>query len=157
MLEKETATHSSVLAWRIPGTAEPRGLPSLGSHRVGLDWSDLATAAAATWCLHVSNCLKTKQSLKEIHLLFWKNLKLTKKVARIFSIFMNHLRLSFLHDNSSSLNVLVNFLQARIFCYLITYYHQIQETYLDTGLPPHLHTPFQFSTIVPITSLYERI
>ena len=34
-LEKEMATHSSVLAWRIPGTAEPGGLPSLGSHRVG--------------------------------------------------------------------------------------------------------------------------
>ena len=37
VLEKETATHSSVLAWRIPGTAEPRGLPSMGSHRVGHD------------------------------------------------------------------------------------------------------------------------
>ena len=36
------ATHSSVLAWRIPGTGEPSGLPSLGSHRVGHDWSDLA-------------------------------------------------------------------------------------------------------------------
>ena len=36
-LEKETATHSSVLAWRIPGTAEPGGLPSMGSHRVGHD------------------------------------------------------------------------------------------------------------------------
>ena len=36
-LEKEMATHSSVLAWRIPGTAEPGGLPSLGSHRVGHD------------------------------------------------------------------------------------------------------------------------
>ena len=40
--EKEMATHSSVLAWRIPGTGEPGGLPSLGSHRVGHDWSDLA-------------------------------------------------------------------------------------------------------------------
>ena len=40
-------THSSVLAWRIPGTGEPGGLPSLGSHRVGHDWSDLAAAAAA--------------------------------------------------------------------------------------------------------------
>ena len=36
-LEKEMATHSSVLAWRIPGTREPGGLPSLGSHRVGHD------------------------------------------------------------------------------------------------------------------------
>ena len=36
-MEKEMATHSSVLAWRIPGTAEPGGLPSMGSHRVGHD------------------------------------------------------------------------------------------------------------------------
>ena len=36
-LEKEMATHSSVLSWRIPGTGEPGGLPSLGSHRVGHD------------------------------------------------------------------------------------------------------------------------
>ena len=40
------ATHSSVLAWRIPGTVEPGGLPSMGSHRVGHDWSDLAAATA---------------------------------------------------------------------------------------------------------------
>ena len=40
------ATHSSVLAWRIPGTGEPGGLPSMGSHRVGHDWSDLAAVAA---------------------------------------------------------------------------------------------------------------
>ena len=40
------ATHSSVLAWRIPGTGEPGGLPSLGSHRVGHNGSDLAAAAA---------------------------------------------------------------------------------------------------------------
>ena len=44
-LEKETATHSSVLAWRIPGMGEPGGLPSTGFHRVGHDWSDLAAAA----------------------------------------------------------------------------------------------------------------
>ena len=44
-LEKEMATHSSVLAWRIPGTGEPGGLPSMGSHRVGHDWCDLAVAA----------------------------------------------------------------------------------------------------------------
>ena len=51
-LEKEMATQSSVLAWRNPGTGEPGGLPSMGSHRVGLDWSDLAAAAARVprWC-----------------------------------------------------------------------------------------------------------
>ena len=46
-LEKKMATHSSVLAWRIPGTGKPGGLPSMGLHRVGHDWGDLAAAAAA--------------------------------------------------------------------------------------------------------------
>ena len=44
-LEKEMATHSSILARRIPGTGKPGGLPSMGSHRVGHDWSNLAAAA----------------------------------------------------------------------------------------------------------------
>ena len=43
--EKEMASHSSVFAWRIPGTEEPGGLQSMGSHRVGHDWSDAAAAA----------------------------------------------------------------------------------------------------------------
>ena len=45
-LEKEMATHSSVLAWRIPGMGEPGRLPSMGSHRARHDWSDAAAAAA---------------------------------------------------------------------------------------------------------------
>ena len=49
--EKTMATHSSTLAWRIPGTGEPGGLPSMGSHRVGHDCSDLAAAAAAVTVL----------------------------------------------------------------------------------------------------------
>ena len=44
-MEKEMATHSSILAWRIPGIGEPGRLPSMVSHRVGHNWSDLA-------CLH---------------------------------------------------------------------------------------------------------
>ena len=61
-LEKEMATHSSVLAWRIPGTGKPGGLPSMGSHRVGHDWSDLAAAAVAAaqsrclWAFPSNNC-----------------------------------------------------------------------------------------------------
>ena len=47
------ATHSSILAWRIPGTGEPGGLPSMGSHRVGHNWSDLGAAAAAA---RATNC-----------------------------------------------------------------------------------------------------
>ena len=52
-LEKEMASHSSVLAWGIPGMAESGGLPSMGLHRVGHDWSDLAAEAAESkdgWC-----------------------------------------------------------------------------------------------------------
>ena len=44
------ATHSSVLAWRIPGTEEPGGLPSMGSHRVGHNWRNLAAAAVIKTC-----------------------------------------------------------------------------------------------------------
>ena len=54
-LEKEMATHSSVLAWRIPGTAGPGGLLSMGLHRVGHNWSDLAAAAAYGICLSLSD------------------------------------------------------------------------------------------------------
>ena len=46
-LEKEMATPSSVLAWRIPGTGEPCGLSSVGSHRVRHDWNDLAAVASS--------------------------------------------------------------------------------------------------------------
>ena len=66
------ATHSSVLAWRIPGTGEPGGLPSLESHRIGHDWSDLAAAAAVktmvfpvvmyrceSWTIKKAECWRT--------------------------------------------------------------------------------------------------
>ena len=56
-LEKEMATHSSVLAWRIPEMGEPGGLPSMGLHRVRHSWSDLAVAAAAAefpWSIGLS-------------------------------------------------------------------------------------------------------
>ena len=46
------ATHSSVLAWRIPETGEPGGLPSMGSHRVGHNWSDLAVVQATVTRYH---------------------------------------------------------------------------------------------------------
>ena len=49
-LEKEMATHSSVLAWRIPGMGEPGWLTSMGSQRVGHDWSHLASKTAALCC-----------------------------------------------------------------------------------------------------------
>ena len=63
------ATHSSVLAWRIPGTGKPGGLPSMGSHRVRHDWSDLAAAAAAAAaytkkCTHVYTHINTRGALE---------------------------------------------------------------------------------------------
>ena len=57
-LEKEMATHSSVLAWRIQRTGEPGGLPSMGSHRVGHDWNDLACDDwAACWYRSLNSIL----------------------------------------------------------------------------------------------------
>ena len=69
-LEKEIATHSSVLAWRIPGMVEPGGLPSMGSHRVGHNWSDL-TAAKRRWIRkEVGIAMKGQQ---EGSLWWWKS------------------------------------------------------------------------------------
>ena len=55
-LEKEKAAHSSVLTWRIPGTGGPAGLPSVGSHRVGHDCSDLAAPASLSTSLPDGSC-----------------------------------------------------------------------------------------------------
>ena len=76
-LEKAMATHSSVLAWRIPGSAEPGGLLSVGSHRVGHDWSDLAAATYLGLLLITLGCCggkqrKTKSSFPQaFSLLHW--------------------------------------------------------------------------------------
>ena len=59
------ATHSSVFGWRIPGMGKPGGLPSMGSHRVGHDWSDLAAAAISVPVFLLSVALsKLTASLK---------------------------------------------------------------------------------------------
>ena len=55
-LEKEMATHSRVLAWRTPGTGEPSGLPSMGSHRAGHDWSDSSSGREPLLCLRPWEC-----------------------------------------------------------------------------------------------------
>ena len=71
-LEKEMATHSGVFARRIPGTGEPGRLLSLGSHRVGHDWSDLAAAAAAEqycyyFCIYSQLDLHVLQTILSIY------------------------------------------------------------------------------------------
>ena len=80
-LEKEMAAHSSVLAWRIPGTGEPGGLPSMGSHRVGHDWSDLAAAAVVSCSEDV---YYPSHSLKLTH--FQRDDKLLYTTVRIFKL-----------------------------------------------------------------------
>ena len=59
-LEKEMATHSSVLAWRIPGTREPSGLPSMGLHRVGhdLSWKRLSSSSSSRFVIAFLPCSK---------------------------------------------------------------------------------------------------
>ena len=71
-LEKEMATHSSVLAWRIPVSGEPGGLPSMGWHRVGHDWSDLAAAAAAALHRSLSALHHTKIRILCFIWIYWE-------------------------------------------------------------------------------------
>ena len=69
--EGDEAAHSSVLAWRIPGTGEPGGLPSVGLHRVRHDWSNLvaAAAAAASPLFHSPLSLSSRGFLVPLHFL----------------------------------------------------------------------------------------
>ena len=92
---KEMATHPSILAWRIPGTEEPGGLLSMGSHRVGHDWSDLAAAAAMSWLfLSGGHSIGASASVLPMNSQGWFLLRLTglislqetsKGLSRVFS------------------------------------------------------------------------
>ena len=102
-LEKEMATHSSVLAWRISGTGEPDGLPSMGSYRVGHDWSDLAAAAGAhsvhPWWVfynHVAWKFWNNIYYSDVFRIFWKHTEKNpitqfpqpEMIPSIFSVFI---------------------------------------------------------------------
>ena len=100
-LEKEMATHSSVLAWRIPETGEPGGLPSMGSHRVGHNWSDLA-AAATLYCFRPSLINNVKKYFCPCWSLLTKSTSLVTLVA-----FPAHIAFDFL-CNVSLLEMLEN-------------------------------------------------
>ena len=90
LLEKAMATHSSVLAWRIPGMGEPGGLPSMGSHRVGQDWRDWAAAAAVFQCTHIPHLLYPFD--------FWRHLGWFPVLAIVNSVSVNiRLHVSFLN------------------------------------------------------------
>ena len=109
-LEKEMATHSSILAWRIPGTEEPGGLPSTGSHRVRHDWSDLAPAAA--WSIlenALCVCLKIKLLLGEVfYRCIWSNWsKVLFNSCTSLVIFLSNCFISFWEGVLKSPNITV--------------------------------------------------
>ena len=93
------ATHSSILAWRIPGMGEPGGLPSMESHRVGRDWSDLAAAAAAAvplmsaWVLSMSPQVLNTSFWHEMLYHFLKN---NFECLKIFFIKLLHILKTFI-------------------------------------------------------------
>ena len=76
------ATHPSVLAWRIPGTGGPGGLLSMGSHRVGHDWSDLAVAVVSNYSI--------KQPLRTYYMseMYWLVFEKVKKIC--FKEYITH-------------------------------------------------------------------
>ena len=81
---KEMATHSSVLAWRIPGTEEPGGLLSMGSHRVGHDWSNLAAAAPNLSCSMQDHLLWYSNSwLQHVGSSSWPGMESTPSSLRV--------------------------------------------------------------------------
>ena len=85
------ATHSSVLAWRIPGTREPGGLPSMGSHRVGHDWSDTAaTEAAGLLIVHLT--VKFVRNYQMAHIVYFLPLPRNPfwGISKVPKIYLNY-------------------------------------------------------------------
>ena len=110
-LEKEMATHSSVLDWRIPGTGKPGGLPSMGSHRVGYDWSDLAAAAEVFYQVFVGTFFQVCASLSIFLTVYFKEkcsylIKLNLSFSIICGFLLLHLRICLRLQKFSSLFVL---------------------------------------------------
>ena len=87
-MEKAMATHSSVLAWRIPGTAEPGGLPSMGLHRAGHDWSDLAAAVIMTKKQKVTSQMKGQDKSPSPKIKWSRDRQLPEKELRIIIVKM---------------------------------------------------------------------
>ena len=98
-LEEEMATHSSILAWRIPGMGETGGLPSMGSHRVRHDWSDLAAAAvpeqksADLTRLLLLLSIRLHLSAHVLFLLYLNGLSILKRLLNSYLLKSNHPRL----------------------------------------------------------------
>ena len=103
-LEKEMATHSSVLAWRIPGTVEPGGLPSMGSHRVGHDWSDLAAEHGSNLDVHwqMKGCSSANEWIRKLWYIYKMEYYSAIKMNAFESVLMRQLNLeSIIHSEVS--------------------------------------------------------
>ena len=99
------AAHSSVLAWRVPGTGEPSALPSMGSHRVRHEWSDLAAAAAAAiFIVQLSHLYVTTRKIKT--LIRWNF------VGKVMSLLFNILSRLVITLLPSSKHLLISWLQS---------------------------------------------
>ena len=83
------ATHSSILAWGIPGTEEPSGLPSMGSHRVRHDWSDLAAAAALIFHRFPIYLPSHNLLLKKLKVLFFVSSLLQKHIILLLRCYIS--------------------------------------------------------------------
>ena len=92
-LEKEMATRSSVLVWRIPGTVEPGGLPSMGSHRVGHNWSNLVALVRKIYSHGGRYYLATEtyisQHILSCWIFTWKNMDLVWKQVWYWTLICN--------------------------------------------------------------------
>ena len=100
-LQKEMPTHSSVLAWRIPGTGEPDGLPSMESHRAGHDWSNLAEWIRSGWFIFfffINDVNKITRSLN-----FLKRETILTSINKYKQVWGEYIWLAF-----SFLNILLN-------------------------------------------------
>ena len=88
-LEKEMAAHSTVLAWRIPGMGEPSGPPTMGSHRVRYDWSDLALAYIYIYIyIYIYTYIYMSKFNVSCHIAFI--LKIAQKLRKHFSSIWNY-------------------------------------------------------------------
>ena len=84
-LQKEMASHSLVLAWRIPGTGEPGGLLSMGPHRVGHDWSDLAAAIAVIVCTQAGPSNEA-EAISQLRIICWESITFLQNPKKIYYV-----------------------------------------------------------------------
>ena len=137
-LEKEMATHSSVLAWRIPGTGVPGGLPSMGSHRVGHDWSNLAAAADAQ--VLPSLCLLTRFSYCLLFSFVYFFLLFCLAIPQASVTHPAGLSEDITSSRKSSLTISWDWAKL-LFCFLISLHFPYHD----------LHQPMLLSTYLPLS------